>query len=231
MNPSGSLVDRAVDSLSFRLQRYAARCNHAAVRRRLKRLGLEDAYSIHTWTRTEELDALYQLAAQCRQGANIVELGSYLGASTCFLAAGADAVRGTVTAIDLWNNETIAGGHRDTFAEFQRNTAGAAHLIRTIRKRTQDLAPADLAGPIDLAFIDADHSYEATRSDADFIAPLLDQHGMIAFHDATTFAGVGKAVAELLQTGKWCLAGQATSLVWIRRANWKSWPPEPSSAP
>jgi predicted O-methyltransferase YrrM len=229
MKPSGSLVDRAVNSLSFRLQRYALRCNRAAVRRHLQRLGLENAYSIHTWTRPEELEALYQLAAQCRQGAIIVELGSYLGASTCFLAAGADAICGTVTAIDLWNNETIAGGHRDTFAEFQRNTAGAAHLIRIVRKRTQDLTLDDIAGPIDFAFIDADHSYEATRSDAEFIAPLLAQHGTIAFHDATTFAGVGQAVAELLQTGKWCLAGQAASLVWIRRANWKSWPPEPSS--
>jgi predicted O-methyltransferase YrrM len=228
--PLDSIFDRAIDSLSFRLQRFAKRCYRSGIRRRLQRLGLENAYAIHTWTRPEELEALYQLAANCRKGANIVELGSYLGASTCFLAAGADAVGGNVTAIDLWNNETIAGGHRDTFAEFQRNTAGAAHLIRPIRKRTQDLTSDDIGKPIDFAFIDADHSYEATRSDAEFIIPQLAPHGIIAFHDATTFAGVGRAVAELLQTGNWCLGGQAASLVWIRPANWKNWPPELSSA-
>jgi hypothetical protein len=142
------LFDRAFASFAFRLQRFAGRMKRAALRRRLRRLGLENAYAIHTWTRPEELEALYELAAQCQAGANIVELGSYLGASTCFLAAGAYSVGGTVTAIDLWNNETIAGGHRDTFAEFQRNTAGAAHLIRVLRKRTQELTPDDIRGPM-----------------------------------------------------------------------------------
>jgi len=230
MKPQDSLFDRAIDSLAFRFQRLAEHAQRARLRHQLQRLGLGQAFTIHTWTRPEELEALYQLAAHCKRGARIVELGSYLGASTCFLAAGASNVQGTVTAIDLWNNETIAGGHRDTFAEFQRNTAGAAHLVRTLRKRTQDLTAEDIGGPIDLAFIDADHSYEATRSDAAFIAPQLAPDGVIAFHDATTFAGVGRAVAELLQGGEWCLGGQAASMIWIRRANWKSWPPEPVNA-
>lgn len=227
--PPDSVFDRAISSFSFRLQRFTEGCNRTALRRRLQRLGLENAYGIHTWTRPEELEALYQLATNCRKGANIVELGSYLGASTCFLAAGADVVQGMVTAIDLWNNETIAGGDRDTFAEFQRNTAGASRLIRTIRKRTQDLTPSDIGKPVDFAFIDADHSYEATRGDAEFVISQLAPDGIIAFHDATTFAGVGRAIAELLQTGDWCLGGQAASLVWIRRASWKKWPPESPS--
>ena len=101
--------------------------------------------------------------------------------------------------------KTIAGGERDTFADFQRNTAGAAHLITTVRKRTQDLTPADVRPPVDLGFIDADHSYEATKTDAAFLAPLIAPDGVFAFHDTTVFAGVGRALAELLLTGDWCI--------------------------
>ena len=220
-----STLDRAWRSAAFRLQRFAAKADRRVLDRQLAKLDLQGARSIHTWTSPAELSALYHLAASAPRGANIVELGSYLGASTCYLAAGAAQIGGRVTAIDLWNNETIAGGERDTFADFQRNTAGAAHLITIVRKRTQDLTADDVKPPIHLAFIDADHSYEATRADAAFVAPLIAPDGVIAFHDTTAFAGVGRALAEMLLTGEWCIRGQVENLTSIRRATWSPWPP------
>jgi predicted O-methyltransferase YrrM len=225
-----STLDRAWRSAAFRLQRYAASASRHVLDRQLEKLSLQGVRGIHTWTSAAELEALYRLAASAPPGANIVELGSYLGASTCYLAAGAALVGGHVTAIDLWNNETIAGGKRDTFADFQRHTAGAAHLITTVRKRTQDLTPADVRPPVHLGFIDADHSYEATKADAAFLAPLIAPSGVVAFHDTTVFAGVGRALAELLLTGDWCIYGQAENLTCIRRATWSPWPPDGSRA-
>jgi hypothetical protein len=114
---------------------------------------------------------------------------------------------------------------RDTFADFERNIAGVAHLVKIVRKNTAELTPDDVEPPVDLAFVDADHSYEATRKDAEFIAPLMGADGILAFHDSTTFAGVGKTVGELLATGEWCIGGHVESLTWIRRARWSKWPP------
>ena len=225
-----STLDRAWRSAAFRLQRYAANADRHLLDRQLEKLNLQGVRDIHTWTSAAELEALYRLAASAPEGANIVELGSYLGASTCYLAAGASLVGGRVTAIDLWNNETIAGGERDTFADFQRNTAGASHLITIVRKRTQELTPADVPPPVDLGFIDADHSYEATKADAAFLAPLMAPKGVMAFHDTTVFAGVGRALAELLLTGEWCIYGQAENLTWIRRSTWSPWPPHGNGA-
>ena len=222
--------DRAWRSAAFRLQRYAAHAGRRVLDRQFEKMGLHGAREIHTWTSPAELAALFHLAAGAPPGANIVELGSYLGASTCHLAAGAALVGGRVTAIDLWNNETIAGGERDTFADFQRNTAGAAHLLTIVRKRTQELTPEDVRPPVHLAFIDADHSYEATRTDAAFLVPLMAPEGVIAFHDTTVFAGVGRVVAELLLTGDWCIYGQAENLTSIRRATWTPWPPASNGA-
>ena len=221
-----STFDRAWKSAAFRLQRYASNADRRVIDRQFEKLNLPGARDIPTWTSVAELEALYRLATGAPEGANIVELGSYLGASTCYLAAGAALVGGRVTAIDLWNNETIAGGERDTFADFRRNIAGAAEIITVVRKRTQELTPADVRPPVDLGFIDADHSYEATKADAAFLAPLIARDGVLAFHDTTVFAGVGRALAELLLTGDWCIYGQAENLTWIRRSTWSPWPPQ-----
>jgi predicted O-methyltransferase YrrM len=226
MNPSAppSLFDRAWRSAAARLRRATRGAEQRLLTRQLARLNLSGAPQIHTWTSRAELEALYQLGRQCPRGAHFVELGSYLGASTCYLAAAADEIGGRVTAIDLWNNATIYGDDRDTFDEFRQNIAGAAHLIRILRKPTQELSAADLAGVVHLAFIDADHSYEATKADALLLAPHLAPDGILAFHDATTFAGVNRAIAELLLTEQWCLGGKVDSLVWLRRPNWSPWP-------
>ena len=220
-----TLVNRAWRSAAFRLQRYADWTGSRSIDHHLTTLGLGHAKKIPTWTRQNELEALYRLAAGCSRGAHIVELGSYLGASTCYLAAGASLVDGRVTAIDLWNNETITAAPRDTFAEFQRNIAPITSRVTVLRKRTDDLVPADVQPQVSLAFIDADHAYDAARRDAAFMAPFVAPDGIMAFHDATVFEGVNRALSELLLTGEWRIAGQANSLTWICRAGWSPWPP------
>jgi len=219
------LSHRLTNSAASRLKHFADLADKRALELELERLKIRGATEIPTWTTRVQLETLYRLAAALPAGAKVVEIGSYLGASTCFLAAGVAAGNGKVIAIDLWNNETIPDDSRDTFADFERNIAGVAHLVKIVRKNTNDLTPADVEAPVDLAFIDADHSYEATRHDAEFIAPLMGPAGVIAFHDSTTFPGVGRTVGELLATGEWCLGGHVESLTWIRRARWSKWPP------
>jgi predicted O-methyltransferase YrrM len=216
---------RLTNSAASRLKHFADLADKRAITLALERLNISGAAEIPTWTTRAQLETLYRLAAALPPKAKVVEFGSYLGASTCFLAAGVAPGEGKIIAIDLWNNETIPDDVRDTFADFQRNIAGVAHLVKIVRKNTAELIPDDVEPPVDLTFIDADHSYEATRKDAGFIAPLTSADGIIAFHDSTTFAGVGKTVGELLATGEWSVGGHVESLTWIRRARWSKWPP------
>lgn len=56
-------------------------------------------------------------------------------------------------------------------------------------------------GPFRLAFIDADHSYEAVKKDADIVLSRLVTGGWIAFDDAYSgYEGVDRAIKELVES-------------------------------
>jgi predicted O-methyltransferase YrrM len=164
-----------------------------------------------------ELNCLYQLAAGLTGSAVLLEIGSYLGASSRFLAAGMPA-DGRLYCVDTWNNETMPEGPRETLPEFQKNTAPFADRIFIVRKNSKDLAAEDLALPLDLVFIDGDHSYEAVKRDFDKVAPWLGDGKILAFHDCTYFEGVSRVVGEAMATGGWQIGGNVDSLVWLRKA-------------
>ena len=67
---------------------------------------------------------LYRLGLKQLPGSVFVEIGSYLGSSSCFLAAAASEIRGgtKVHCVDTWKNEGMTEGQRDTWSEFQTNT-------------------------------------------------------------------------------------------------------------
>src|SRR5678815_3749919 len=152
-----SFTRRVLSGAASRLRRYAELAEARNLELQLRDEGSENARSIPTWTSKDELEALYRLGAGCPENGSIVEIGSYLGASTCFLGAGAPAsVR--ITCVDTWQNETMPDGLRDTFAEFQRNTAGLGSRVHVIRKASAEVQPSDLPESIHLALIDADLS-------------------------------------------------------------------------
>ena len=135
-----NLPYRICASAAARLGRLSARTEQRRLALQFQQLGLAD--NLPTWTSRSELEALYYLARGCPPRANIVEVGSYLGASTAFLAAGAWDRKPRIFCIDTWTNETITGDERDTFAEFRRNIAPAAHMIEIVRKRSETSVPA-----------------------------------------------------------------------------------------
>lgn len=212
------LTRRIYRSAAFRLHRLAAQFDRRGRELDFQRLGLRD--DIKTWTSKDELATLHRLASEVPAGGHIVEIGSYLGASTCYLAAGAAARGAHLVCLDTWQNETIPEGERDTFPEFQRNIAGAASMITVVRKRSAELVPGDLRLPVHLAFLDADHSYESTRADAVAMLPMMAPEGIVAFHDSANFRGVARALGEIMTAGEWCLAGHVDNMSWIRRASW-----------
>jgi predicted O-methyltransferase YrrM len=154
---------------------------------------------------------LMQLAAKGGGVGAIVEIGSFMGRSTAFLAAGSKmAGRERVVAVDHFRGsiEHQAGGtfanatliqHGTTFHRFQQNLQrlGLDDHVITIQNSSANAAKT-WQGPVRLLFIDGDHAYESCRQDFEAWAPFLVPHGLVCFHDVTNYEGVARFYQELL---------------------------------
>ena len=188
------------------------------VRYVLRRRGLGSCDRIHSFTTREELAQLFMLARRCPMNARALEIGSYLGASTCYIAAGLRGTGASVTCVDTWHNETMPGGIRDTFAEFMNNVRPVATHVQVVRKRSGDVTRHDLHGPFDLVFIDGDHSYLAARADFELVSTLVADEGVVVFHDSRYYEGVSRVIGEALASSEWQLGGNLLNMSWILRA-------------
>ncbi len=194
------------------------RIQTSLIKQALRRRGLAGAYKIQTFTVQEELEMLFKLAHECRPNARVLEVGSYLGASTCFLAAGLRGNRASIICIDTWQNQTMPDGIHNTFEEFGKNVNAIKRQLTLIRKFSSDVVPEELGEQFDLIFIDGDHSYKQTRLDFELVSNLVAENGVLAFHDSQFFEGVSRVIGEALASAKWQICGSVRNLFWIRRA-------------
>lgn len=147
--------------------------------------------------------ALHDLAAQVDPDHAIVELGSFKGKSTCYLAAGAKAGRGArVWAVDAWDlpgNVTGRFGFADpaTRAEFDRQIRAArvASRVTPLQGFTTDVA-ARWDGPkVGLLFIDGDHAEASVVADYEAWRPHLADDAVVVFDDYRSPRNPGVAAA------------------------------------
>lgn len=154
-----------------------------------------------------ESKLLYQLSCRKEAQGVVVEIGSFLGKSTIFLASGSKRTQQQkVYAIDPHQgapviNKKFSG---PTYRRFLQNIRGAkiAEAVIPIRK-TSDEAFIGWRKPIRFLFIDGDHSYQAVRRDLKQWGQLVMDKGVIAVHDALN-PGVGppRAIVEVLLSEK-----------------------------
>jgi MMP 1-O-methyltransferase len=166
------------------------------------------------WLSSEEGMALYRLASEAV--GPVVEIGSYCGKSTVYLAAGA-AENGTlVVAVDhhRGNPEMRFGSDchdPDVIDPFLDAHDTLLHLRRTIRQAGLEehvmivAAPSEVAAgywsnPIGMLFIDGDHSYDGCHRDYAAWAPNIAGGGMLVFHDAT-IPDIGRVTTEAAADG------------------------------
>lgn len=157
---------------------------------------LRNAFSIPSHLTTRERVTLSRLA---EGRATICEIGSYIGASaSCFGETLRRSGSGRIFCIDTWNNEGMAEGIRDTFAEFQRNTAPYARFIVPVRGFSTDVVGeiAKDSRRIDLLFIDGDHSYEGVKADWESYKSFLVPGSVVVFHDCGWADGVMRVIEE-----------------------------------
>jgi predicted O-methyltransferase YrrM len=157
------------------------------------------ALGIEGWMAADELS---YLAAEASKRRTIIEVGSFLGRSTCALAANTS---GTVMAVDTWDGsdehkDMLSGKEKDwLYNEFVRNTKGLP--ITPIRARSLDAAERCKADGIqaDMIFIDSSHDYESVKADILAWKPLLSPGGVICGHDFSTgWPDVKRAVTEVI---------------------------------
>ncbi|MCP4644487.1 MAG: class I SAM-dependent methyltransferase [bacterium] len=155
--------------------------------------------------------ALYLLASLGSGAGEIVEIGSYMGKSTFWLARGAmDMAREHVTAVDhfigspehreegQWHSDVLEE-EGTTFHAFMKNitNTGVAQYVNPIRSSSRE-AVQNWTQPIRLLFIDGEHSYEAVKQDFDMWFPFVCPGGIVAFHDFDASPHVNRVVSEVL---------------------------------
>lgn len=155
---------------------------------------LEPLFAIKTHMTFEERAKLFGLARSLRMGFVACEIGSYVGASTSFLAAAASFRQGHVHAVDTWSNDAMPNEPlEDTWERFIENTSRYRLFITPHRGQANDVK--DEVPDVDLLFVDGDHSYEGTIQHLADFAPKIVAGGFLAMHDFN-FDSVQAAVAD-----------------------------------
>ena len=138
---------------------------------------------------------LFKIVKLLPDGANIVEIGSFKGRSTCCMAFGCKGTTKHVFAIDSFEGNDIDFHHRDFFDEFTYNLkkCGLSSYVTPIRGKSKEIATG-WNKPIHLLFIDGSHQYEDILADFSGFFSFVVPGGIVAVHDVVeTWPGPLKA--------------------------------------
>jgi predicted O-methyltransferase YrrM len=151
-------------------------------------------HGIFTHLTNDEKLLLYLLTLKMKRPAVAVEIGSFLGASACFLALGLGRT-GRLYCVDTWNNDAMDEPERDTFNEFMRNVRNFREEIVPLRGTSARMATKFDRG-INFLFVDGDHSYEECLNDWLSWSKFLEPEAIVVFHDVGWAEGVIRVVRE-----------------------------------
>ncbi|MGA1975737.1 MAG: class I SAM-dependent methyltransferase [Conexivisphaerales archaeon] len=157
------------------------------------------------WLSEAEGEALFALARGCRPPGVIVEIGSWKGKSTTWLAKGSRSGPGLkVCAIDPHRGGSADTGElvaQGTFQDFAANMkrAGIDDLVVPYVMTSAEAATQVQDG-VALVFIDGSHEYEDVKLDVELWSPKVVDGGHLALHDAvnSVWPGVPRAVREVV---------------------------------
>jgi SAM-dependent methyltransferase len=153
------------------------------------------------WLTVVEGKALSDLA----RGKRVLEIGSYCGLSTIYLARTAEHV----TAVDYFDGRATPQPE-DTREKFEANVRRYGVADKVTPHHPDD----PLEGEYGLALIDGAHDEDSVRADIRKALDVLATDGLIAFHDYHAGdPGVVAAVEELLADGAELLSTHDTLAV------------------
>lgn len=140
---------------------------------------------------------------RARDGDVLVEVGSYLGRSGCFLGNAIKESKKKVTllCVDTWPSTYVHPDGYKIEAPFETFLANVRQSFLTdivIPIRCKSVVAAQFVrNNLRCVFIDADHSYEGCAADIKAWLPKVMPGGLLAGHDYNdSFPGVVQAVDE-----------------------------------
>lgn len=132
---------------------------------------------------------LWTLAFSTRP-ATYLEIGSLEGGSALIVSSALDILRAPGKMVLIEPDPRIR-------PEVWARLESRATLLRAFSPQAIPEAMVALGGPIELAFIDGDHSVEGARADAEGVLPHLARGAYLLFHDAF-FPDVERAVDDFV---------------------------------
>jgi predicted O-methyltransferase YrrM len=151
-------------------------------------------WNIPTYTTSDELLTIYNLAKSLSKKSVLLEVGSYLGASSLMIAKGIKK-SSKLICVDTWQNDAMSEGKWDSYKIFLSNIRPVKDRIETVQSTSIE-ASNKINEHLDMIFIDGDHSYEAVKNDVSNWFPKLKSGGIIVMHDIGWATGVQKVVEE-----------------------------------
>jgi predicted O-methyltransferase YrrM len=151
-------------------------------------------FKVFSHMTSNELFKLNYLSKNLPTSSVLVEIGSFLGASTVFIAEGISDTS-KLYCIDTWQNDAMSEGRKDTYRQFQNNVKKFKHKIHSIREWSYEAALSFDLG-IDFIFFDGDHSYEGVKKDFDLWSPKMKNGSVMVFHDSGWAEGVQRVIKE-----------------------------------
>jgi predicted O-methyltransferase YrrM len=152
---------------------------------------------VEGWLFKAEGNWLFKRARSLPDGANLVEIGSFKGRSTCCLAFGCRGTKKRVFAVDTFDGGPDLQRH-DSFREFCLNIKRCqlSEYVEPVRGISWEIAKT-WNKPVHFLFIDGSHIYEDVMADFASFLPHVVPGGIIAFHDVhENHPGVLKAWHE-----------------------------------
>ena len=155
---------------------------------------LQQADKVFTHLTTQEKRKLFELTNKVNEGF-VLEIGSFIGASACFISAGL-RIDSKLLCIDTWENNAMSEGKRNTKDEFDYNTQQFQEKIIKIQGYSTEVKEKVLTitDKLDLLFIDGDHSYEGCKADWDLYIDMVKSGGCVIFHDSGWAEGVQRVI-------------------------------------
>jgi predicted O-methyltransferase YrrM len=175
-----------------------------------------------TQTTETERQCLVAHAAGRRR---LAEIGVFEGVTTCLLRR-AMAPDGVLFAIDPYPVGRLGFSAQRAIAhrEVKRVGNGRVHWLRTTgAEAARD--PCVTAAPIDLLFIDGDHSYEGLRADWEGWSASIAPGGVVGLHDSRPTptrpiqdaGSVRYTAAVVVQDARFEVVSEVESLTVLRR--------------
>ena len=164
---------------------------------------------------------LYKQVVEKQQSeAHFVEVGSFLGKSTCCMAVEIINSNKNIKfdCVDIWTDDSInyLEGNKNNkldciennraYNEFLKNTETVRSTINPIRLPSTEASNLYADNSLDFVFIDANHSYEFVKDDIKHWYPKVKKGGILAGHDyIPAWPGVIQAVNEFISKNNYSL--------------------------